>query len=501
VRQEALAYEVKDPALGWEVEHVPLSLTLVSARQGPPGTPASRVLTSGRLTIGRSAANDWMLPDPERVVSKHHCVIEGSDETFRLVDSSVNGVFINEADQPVGADKTYLLRHGDRIRIGSYEIDVAIESSAAAARASRPVLSEETSFDAPLSSAVALFGRGPEPLRIPEDEPLFPSPNRADKRHHLTDLDGGPPTDEAFAPPRPAAQAPPAPQAAPLPDPCELPPEPSEESDKSRSQAIPTEWDPFAAPVSRNDSMPPRPADTAPATAPDPQSVAISPTPPAAPAQPQRQAQPQPQPKPDIAGEDRLVRAFLAGAGVEPDSGLAQIDDTERMMREVGEIFRIVVAGLIAVLESRRALKREVGVAATEFQRTENNPLKFTLGVDDTVRILLTGGERGYLPPAQAFEEAFADIKQHQVAVLAGMQEAWMDLLRRLDPKALEHRLGEDGGLGGLLSSKKARCWDAFTQLYDTIANDAQTDYKSLFSRVFSYAYEKHLNAASEKRR
>jgi type VI secretion system protein len=195
------------------------------------------------------------------------------------------------------------------------------------------------------------------------------------------------------------------------------------------------------------------------------------------------------------------VKAFLAGAGVDPASAAVRIEDAERMMREAGEIFRIVVAGMIAVLESRRALKREVGAAATEFRPAENNPLKFTLGVDDTVRILLTGGERGYLPPTQAFEEAFADIKQHQIAVLAGMQEAWMDLLRRLDPKALERRLGDNAGLSGLLSSRKARCWDAFTQLYETTASDAEADYKSLFSRVFSHAYEKHLSAASKKQR
>jgi type VI secretion system protein len=195
------------------------------------------------------------------------------------------------------------------------------------------------------------------------------------------------------------------------------------------------------------------------------------------------------------------VKAFFTGAGVDPANAAVRIEDAEQMMREAGEIFRVVVAGMIAVLESRRALKREVGAAATEFRPAENNPLKFTLGVDDTVHILLAGGERGYLPPTQAFEEAFADIKQHQIAVLAGMQEAWLDLLRRLDPKALERRLSDSAGLSGLLSSRKARCWDAFTQLYETIASDAEADYKSLFSRVFSHAYEKHLGAASKKQR
>jgi type VI secretion system protein len=277
-------------------------------------------------------------------------------------------------------------------------------------------------------------------MPIPEDESLFSIPSEVKrKQHQLANLEGGSPADEAFKPPNVVAE-PPLGTAGPVP------------------LTIPDTWeDPWGAQKVRAEQQP------------------------------------------DEGSEDRFVKAFLAGAGV--DDITVRTGDAERMMREAGEIFRVVVAGMIAVLESRRALKREVGVTATEFQPAENNPLKFTLGVEDTVRILLAGGERGYLPPTQAFEEAFADIKEHQVAVLAGMQEAWMDLLRRLDPRALERRLDQDAGLGRLLTSRKARCWDAFIQLYETVAHDAEADYKSLFSRVFSHAYEKHLSTEAKKLR
>ena len=451
---------------------MPLSLTLTNSRQWLPGTPTRRVLTSGRLTLGRSASNDWVLPDPERVISKHHCVIEGADEAYRLFDSSVNGVFINDSDQPLGASKAYVLRHGDRIRIGGYEIDVAIE-----AHAGQPAIPQDPVVDESLTSAAYLFERPSDPVRVLEDDSLFSvAPKVGGKQHQVSDLDRGSPTDEAFAPPRVKAEPP-----------LEVSPP---------SPPIPDAWDLLADEPARAEPIHPAPAlpeDQALAKAPESDSIARSPSPP--------DAAPAPQPEPDLAGQDRLMKAFLAGAGVDPASLRMRNGDAEQMMREAGAIFRIVVAGMIEVLESRRALKREVGVASTEFRLAENNPLKFTLGVDDTVRILLAGGERGYLPPTQAFEEAFADIKQHQVAVLAGMQEAWMDLLRRLDPKALERRLSDDAGLSGLLGSRKARCWDAYRQLYEAVASDAETDYKNLFSRVFSHAYEKHLSAASRKRR
>jgi type VI secretion system FHA domain protein len=191
--------------------------------------------------------------------------------------------------------------------------------------------------------------------------------------------------------------------------------------------------------------------------------------------------------------DDGLLAAFLEGAGICALAG--RINDPNATMHSIGEIFRIVVEGVIATLEARRTVKRELGVAATEFRPVENNPLKFTLGVDDTMETLLSGDERGYLPATQAFQDAFADITRHQMAVLAGMQEAWTDLLRQFDPSAIKSRVGNDGGVGALLALRKSRYWDAFVQLHAAIAADADNEYRSLFYRVFGEAYDRYLGA------
>ena len=67
-----------------------------------------------------------MLPDPDRTISKHHCFVDGSAGTFRLTDCSTNGVFVNDADEPIGAGSTVILRNGDRLQIGPYEIAVEL---------------------------------------------------------------------------------------------------------------------------------------------------------------------------------------------------------------------------------------------------------------------------------------------------------------------------------------------------------------------------------------
>lgn len=69
-------------------------------------------LDRDRLEIGRDPTCDIILPD--RVVSRHHAVIERREEGYVLSDiGSKNGTFVN--GEPI--DNGYLLRDGDEIQI------------------------------------------------------------------------------------------------------------------------------------------------------------------------------------------------------------------------------------------------------------------------------------------------------------------------------------------------------------------------------------------------
>ena len=78
-------------------------------------------------SIGRADGNDWILPDPTRIVSSRHARIDCKKGRYYLIDTSKNGVFVNDGDRPVGSSKPQVLDNGDRLRIGSYEIMVSIE--------------------------------------------------------------------------------------------------------------------------------------------------------------------------------------------------------------------------------------------------------------------------------------------------------------------------------------------------------------------------------------
>jgi type VI secretion system protein ImpI len=76
--------------------------------------------------IGRNTGNDWVLRDPERYVSGRHAEIEHRAGTWLLRDLSTNGTFVNGSDEALGPDHPHALAHGDRFRIGEYEIEVEI---------------------------------------------------------------------------------------------------------------------------------------------------------------------------------------------------------------------------------------------------------------------------------------------------------------------------------------------------------------------------------------
>ena len=96
------------------------------------------VLESGAITLGRAADNDWVLPDPERLVSSRHCVIQFKDGRFYLTDNSTNGVELVHAGICMRRGNSEPLMDGEVIRIGEYKIQARLESELPLALAGNP---------------------------------------------------------------------------------------------------------------------------------------------------------------------------------------------------------------------------------------------------------------------------------------------------------------------------------------------------------------------------
>jgi FHA domain-containing protein len=215
-----------------------------------------------------------------------------------------------------------------------------------------------------------------------------------------------------------------------------------------------------------------------PAAAPAPVPVAASAPAPGAPAQ--------------NASSAELLNALLSGLGT-PSLRLEAL--TPETLLLVGQLLRESTRGAVELLVARAALKREMRAEMTMIVARENNPLKFSPTVEVALQHLLGPPVPGFMPPASAMRDAFVDLRAHQLGVMAGMRAALEGVLGRFDPKQLEGKLSKRSAIDSLIpSTRKARLWESFNELFTQLQSEAQDDFDELFGRAFLKAYEDQLD-------
>jgi type VI secretion system FHA domain protein len=177
----------------------------------------------------------------------------------------------------------------------------------------------------------------------------------------------------------------------------------------------------------------------------------------------------------------------LAGAGLDPASV------TPEIARDFGQILRVVVSGVMDVMRSRQQIKDEFRMQGTRVRRVDNNPLKFSADVDDALHNLLLKRNAAYMSPVEAFEDAFADLRNHQIAMLAGMRTAFESMLAEFDPDRLQEEF--DRQLAKGLVPAKMRYWDSYRERQQQAAKDPEATFRRLFGEEFARAYEDQLRA------
>jgi len=466
--------------------------------------PETREVKGGEFSIGRGPDNDWVLADPDRHLSKRHCMLAFRAGGWQLADLSTNGTFINRETEPLGAGRPRALRDGDRLHLGAYEIEVRLAETLAP-RGGRAAGAAEPVGDDPFGAPAAPFspapfadepplGRAgaPEPMNLPADfDPLGPEPGEEALRGP-TQSDHTPAMEDAFRLPAAAPSllpddwdldltpsAPAAPPSRPAPSPrAPIPPAPQPAMPFDLPEEAPAP-PPRAAPP----AAAPRPAEPAP---PAPRPAAPEPP---APAPVTPAAEPA-----LLTAETDLLASFLRGAGM-PDAKLA---DPAAMFEELGRGFRVLVAGLRAALIARSAIKGEFRIEQTMIRSSGNNPLKFSAGDDDALAALLGAGRRVDVKPSAAIADALRDLRLHELATMAAMQTAVRALLAELDPAPLRHD-ADQGGMALVPAQRKARAWDAFEKLHARISRALADDFDSVFGKAFARAYEQALTEASGK--
>jgi len=452
-----------------------VTLKLAMIRCPDNVAPQRREVRGGEFSIGRGPDNEWVIADPDRHLSKRHCLLVHDAGEWGLQDLSTNGTFLNQSSEPIGRGTHQKLRSGDRIKFGLYELEVTIEEDEDALSGSLGLRSSHPFGERP-SDEAAPFLDPPGSVRLPPDyDPLTDSSDPFAREG--TQPDHAPALDSAFR----------------------MPP----------MAIIPDDWDAEPSAVKRPPpSEPVEPPRPRPEAAPPPPSP-----PPRSPANQQaanhqsanhqaanhqgenhRAAVPQaapPQPvsrAPSAADDARLAKAFLRGAGL----GETTLKDPEKTLERIGEALRATVSGLRQTLIARASIKDEFRIEQTLLRPAGNNPLKFSLDDDDALATLLGEGRRGSMVAEAAIAEAFADLRVHELATISAMQAAVRVLLAQCAPDVIESKVATSA-LHIHPVQRRAAAWDAFVQHHRVITQALSDDFDSVFGKAFARAYEEAI--------
>jgi len=205
-------------------------------------------------------------------------------------------------------------------------------------------------------------------------------------------------------------------------------------------------------------------------------------------APPRSSAKPEPRPAPPPQDSSSLS-ALLEAAGINEGSL------TPEIARDLGRIFRIVVSGVMDVLKARQQTKDQFGLGMTTFKKTDNNPLKFSADVEDALqRLFVRRPNTTYLGPVEAFEDAFDDMRNHQIAMLVGVRVAFEAMLSEFDPDHLQEQFDRTVKKAALVSiPARLRYWDLYRDWIHDMVRDADTSFRELFGDEFARAYEDQL--------
>ena len=480
-----------------------LTLEISASSVGSPSS-TRHVFGEEGGTIGRASTCSWVLA--HGTVSLQHAQISWRDGVFYIQDTdSRNGVAINSPESELVPNRPYPLTAGDRIYIEPYEIRVSVDSTD---RRPAPLVFDDFSGDDPFRpaqvSSLPAIGPLAEAAGNDELDPLkYFEPiqaSKSDRKRERPPRSADDLLDSHYDPP------------ALVPD-RRLP--------GSASADIPEGWDPLAPAGPETPPPAPRIQAARPRPGPDKEPDRPQPSPFSHEAFPQdtggfspseviRSAHPA-TPAPVEAVRVEAVRAPLEKIG-EPtgdldlptllaSAGIPATAMTPELARTLGRILQIVVTGLMDVLQSRQDIKHEFGMYNTLFRPKGNNPLKFSTDVEDALHNLFVKRNPAYLTPVDAFTDAFDDLRDHQLAMLAGIRAAFETMLAEFEPNHLQQEFERQLGKAGLaLVPARLRYWDLYRDRVGEMTKDQEATFSRLFGDSFKRAYEEQFRQLKAQR-
>ena len=394
--------------------------------------------TSGG-SIGRSSENDWVLPDPVRYVSAHHARVHYRDGHFYLEDLSTNGVYVN--DRPEALSKLgssgYRLKNGDVLRVGDYQIVVALENGTETEQVLEVPELEAAAVPTSIH-ALHPIGRAAQTdigAMLDLEELLVSDPGTA--------ADPGSAADSgSFQPVNAYGQA-------------------VASAPRATNLAM------KAAPASEpsDDSLARRIARLAKAAGRDSRGAA----------------------SPALYDVQSGLHAFCRGAGIDPEKLPAEAQT--RLLHLTGQLVREALVGLKDLERSRSEIRDRFRIELPPPEPDDPRPSLGRATVDELLVQVLVQHESRSIDAVQWLREAVGEIKAHEQAAAQAMRSAFVEFLDRLDPAELEARFERAARRGKARSADKAQYWELFTTFYRNLIEMPADHLPHTFVEAFAAAY------------
>jgi type VI secretion system protein len=425
-----------------------LRLRVVSDQRRSLGDRSSIVFTVDGGSIGRSADNDWVLPDPLRYVSAHHARVQFRNGRFYLQDVSTNGVFVNDEAEPISrrSPDGYPLSNGDMVRIGDYQVIVALDADI---DQPRPDVGASGASAVPTSiHALHTYGRAAQTdigAMLNLDDLLVPESPTGEEMLPVNAYGQA----VVQAPVRPLAAAPrPAPST-----------DPDEDSLARRVERL--------AKAARKDI-----------------SNGINNASPAA-----NNAQ--------LFDVNTGLQVFCRGAGIDADKLPA--DAQTRFLHLAGQLVREALVGFKELDRTRSDSRNRFRIELPPPEPDDPRPSLSRSTIEELLLGLFTRHETRSLDAVQWLRETVNEAKTHEAATEKATRAAFVEFLDRLDPAELEARFERAARRGKARSADKEQYWDMFTTFYRNLIEMPADHLPHTYVEAFAAAYREYLKKAAEK--
>lgn len=468
-----------------------LTLRVLSLNEQPLIQPVVAQFGPQGGTIGRADHNTLALPDPERHISRQQAQICPTEHGYCIVNvGSANPIAVG--GRSVGRGDSAPLRHGDRLIVGGYLLEVFDDTRAAAdgptllrrdsppaTRRHMAALRAQPRFADALSDSTVSEGHLPGLPPFVASPPLHPT-SRPGWRSRDEDLVEG-----ALAALTDVAARVNLPSHVATRPPVLTPPVLDSTPDAHRAGGPQApQWPERPVRTAPRPSEPPRsPAEREVATVPGTLEAVLhqradTSAPPAEPAQAER-------------WRAELWRAFCEGAGLAPEVSSSL---TPAAMQRIGRLLHTSVAGCLELLALRSEAPPGPRPAHGGDTVRRSNPLTYSPDAPSALKRLLEPPLSGFMDGPDAMDDAMRDLIGHAAGSVAGTGAALNGVLQRFAPAALEDALVERALQGSVSPvNRRARLWELYTQHFDSLRDEAHDDCQHTFGTAFARAYERRI--------